>query len=719
MKKFVKSMMATVILVAMAFAAGCNKPDDPNGEENGGNDGGDTPDPGEVINGPDLMTFTVNGVSFDMVKVEGGTFWMGAQSTNQNGQNYDENANESEAPVHQVALSDYYIGKYEVSQELWQAVMGTTPSHFQGELLPVENVSYNAVQDFMRTLNARLSNETNGLQFRLPSEAQWEFAAKGGKQSHGYKYSGSNDISAVAWMSGSHKTHPIGSKEPNELFLYDMSGNVGEWCNDYAGGYAGASQTDPIGPSQEFMGDNPSWIVRGGSWASSGNECRSSSRSAWNTGEDEIGFRLVLSGSAGQATVPGPRTGIVGGVMTNSAKVSGSLLTDGGSHQTEWGFYYGISSDLATNGTKVPVTEYGQNHNFSTTLTNLQSGTKYYVCAYAKNAIGTGYGETVEFTTPIEVITMEVSEITISSAVIGGTIPNTNITITERGVCYGLSNNPTHTMDVDFNGDEPIIHCAYVKLGSGPGSFTHQLSSLWANTIYYARAYAILSNDIICYGDIVSFTTMPPQVPTVETISAYYGVDNGYGIWHASGKILSDGGASINYNKVGFIVSTNPYSTWNGGNYNGNFTWSGGNTGSGEFSDADCCLELNTTYYVRAFATNSVGVGYGEAIEITPVLPPATIETFPVTEITSNSAVCGGNVSTTGEIMLRGICWSTSPNPVYFDDNTLFANGTTGSFSFTMTGLSPNTTYYVRAFASGNIQGICGYGETQVFTTLP
>ena len=577
-----KSIILSTLLMALSIlcVVSCNKPDDPN---NGGNEGGDTPEPGVGIDGPDMMTFTVNGVSFDMIKVEGGTFWMGAQSTDQNGQNYDEDAYESESPVHQVALSDYYIGKYEVSQELWQAVMGTNPSHFQGAQLPVENVGPNSVQDFLRTLNARLNSETNGLQFRLPSEAQWEFVAKGGKESHGYKYSGNNNASIVAWYSGnsSNQTHPVGSKEPNELFVYDMSGNVAEWCNDYVGGYVGVSQTDPIGPSQEFMGENPGWIVRGGSWKGGAVLCRSSSRDGWNKGESLIGFRLVLCGNVGHPTVPGPKTGNVSEVTTNSAYVTGALWSDGGSYQTEWGFCYGTSPNLATNGTKIPVSEYGNNHDFSTTLPNLQSGTKYYVCAYAENAIGTGYGDAVEFTTKIEVITNEVTNITYSSAMGGGIVPNSDQTVSEKGICWSSYSEPT-------------IQGNHLNAGSGSGSFTKQMDGLNPNTTYYVRAYAIVDN-IISYGNEVVFTTAPPQVPTVQTLSANYLISGLNGVWSASGEIINNGGAIINSNKVGFVVSKYPNPTWNGGNYDLELDWESGIPGVGAFNiPGQCCLDVKT-----------------------------------------------------------------------------------------------------------------------------
>ena len=188
-----------------------------------------------------------------MVKVEGGTFTMGA--TSEQGSDADSN----EKPTHQVTLSDYMICKTEVTQELWQAVMGKNRSRFKGDNLPVENVSWNDCQKFIKKLNS-----LTGLQFRLPTEAEWEYAARGGNKSKGYKYSGSNDIGSVAWYtSNASGTKPVATKAPNELGLYDMSGNVWEWCSDWYGSYSSDSQTNPKGPSSGFGRVN-----RGGSWSS-------------------------------------------------------------------------------------------------------------------------------------------------------------------------------------------------------------------------------------------------------------------------------------------------------------------------------------------------------------------------------------------------------------------------------------------------------------------
>ena len=197
-------------------------------------------------------TFTVNAVQFKMVKVEGGTFQMGATSEQDDYAYYDE------YPVHSVTLSDYYIGQTEVTQELWEAVMGSNPSYFKGNnQCPVEKVSWDDCQEFIKKLN-RLT----GKNFRLPTEAEWEYAARGGNKSKGYKYSGSNDANAVAWHKGNseNETHPVALKQANELGLYDMSGNVWEWCQDWYGDYTSRSQNNPKGANTGSF-----HVLRGGS----------------------------------------------------------------------------------------------------------------------------------------------------------------------------------------------------------------------------------------------------------------------------------------------------------------------------------------------------------------------------------------------------------------------------------------------------------------------
>lgn len=236
-----------------------------------------------IIQEKGSISVTVNGVTFRMVKVDGGTFQMGA--TSEQGSDIAEN----ELPVHKVTLSDYYIGETEVTQELWLAVMGSNPSYFSGlNTLPVENVSWEDCKTFTTKLY-----QLTGKWFRLPTEAEWEYAARGGNKSKGYKYCGSNDINTVAWYShnSGSKTHNVGTKSPNELGIYDMSGNVWEKCQDWWDYYSGSAQTNPTGPSYGH-----SRVRRGGGWGNGDWGCRVPNRGYdYTTDASEyVGLRLAL-----------------------------------------------------------------------------------------------------------------------------------------------------------------------------------------------------------------------------------------------------------------------------------------------------------------------------------------------------------------------------------------------------------------------------------------
>ena len=249
-----------------------------------------------ITNSDNISIPVKDGISIDMVRVEAGTFTMGATAEMKDP--YD-----NEKPTHQVTLTnDYYIGKYEVTQALWKAVMGKKPSKFKGDNLPVEQVSWNDCQKFINKLNS-----ITGKTFRLPTEAEWEYAARGGNKSRGYQYSGSNDILDVAWFTdrsndlldvfwSSHNigdvTHAVGTKLPNELGIYDMSGNVWEWCQDLYGKYNSSSQVNPTGANS-----GSHRVLRGGGCRSGAWICRSSCRDGYEPDVrlSDLGLRLVLS----------------------------------------------------------------------------------------------------------------------------------------------------------------------------------------------------------------------------------------------------------------------------------------------------------------------------------------------------------------------------------------------------------------------------------------
>ena len=222
--------------------------------------------------------FTVNGVSFTMVYVQAGSFYMGSND-----------GDDDEKPVHLVTLSrDFYIGQVPVTQKLWKAVMGSdAPCEVKGENLPVTNISWDECQIFVRRLS-----ELTGKDFRLPTEAQWEYAAKGGIHSKGFKYAGSDNLDEVAWYCKNSKftPHEVGTKKPNELGIFDMSGNVYEWCEDGYGAYFNSAETDPLNNINKS-----SRVYRGGS-CSSYAKCRTSSRKHLrpNGRQSDIGFRLAL-----------------------------------------------------------------------------------------------------------------------------------------------------------------------------------------------------------------------------------------------------------------------------------------------------------------------------------------------------------------------------------------------------------------------------------------
>ena len=220
---------------------------------------------------------TLLNLNLDMVYVQGGTFDMGEAAVG-----YDW-----AQPVHKVTVSSYHIGKYEITQAQWKAVMGTSPSMFTGDNLPVEKVSWIEAKEFCDSLSKK-----TGKKYTLPTEGQWEFAARGGTKSKGYLYSGSNAVEDVAWYSDNSNstTHAVGTKAANELGIYDMSGNVWEWCADWYAPYSSDAVTDPTGPDTGTLR-----VIRGACWDYFADDCRVSNRGGNYpiSRENFIGFRVV------------------------------------------------------------------------------------------------------------------------------------------------------------------------------------------------------------------------------------------------------------------------------------------------------------------------------------------------------------------------------------------------------------------------------------------
>lgn len=235
------------------------------------------------VNNGSSHIFIANNVMFEMVRVEGGTFTMGATAEQAS------DAFSDELPTHKVTLSPFLIGKYEVSQTLWLAVMGENPSVNTGINLPVDNVTWNECQTFITKLN-----ELTGKNFRLLTEAEWEYAARGGNKSKGYKYSGSNNLGDVAWYidNSNNTSHAMGTKAPNELGIYDMTGNVMEWVSDWKGSYSSGAQTNPTGPDSGTYRVN-----RGGSYGNVERLSRITNRNSIdpNMSSKTMGLRLCLA----------------------------------------------------------------------------------------------------------------------------------------------------------------------------------------------------------------------------------------------------------------------------------------------------------------------------------------------------------------------------------------------------------------------------------------
>ena len=240
----------------------------------------------------DEQKIVVRNLVANLVSVSGGTFRMGAQNSDPQSDNYDTEARDNENPVHEVTLRNYYIGKFEITQREWRTIMGDEldwPEQYgRGDDFPAYNVSRTDALRFVERLSAMTR-----LPFRLPTEAQWEFAARGGNRSLHLRYSGSNDVDEVAWHkeNANGSLHPVGGKLPNELGIHDMSGNLWEWCSDTYGQYPSTPQTDPLADSGSLF------VLRGGAWTYFPTYCRVTCRDSYS-GDDasvSVGFRVTMN----------------------------------------------------------------------------------------------------------------------------------------------------------------------------------------------------------------------------------------------------------------------------------------------------------------------------------------------------------------------------------------------------------------------------------------
>jgi hypothetical protein len=391
-------------------------------------------------------------------------------------------------------------------------------------------------------------------------------------------------------------------------------------------------------------------------------------------------------------------TASVTNITNTTATGGGNITGDGGNAVTERGVCWSTSVNPTTADNK--TSDGAGTGSFTSSITGLSSGTLYYVRAYATNSSGTGYGDQVNFTTLTTAVlptltTTAATNITMTTATSGGNISSDGgASVTARGVCWSTSQNPTTANSKTTD-------------ASGTGSFTSSITGLTLGTTYYVRAYA--TNSVgTAYGTQVSFATITnPVLATLTTTGA-----TNIAITTASsgGNITSDGGAAVTVRGVCWSTSQNP-TTANSKTTDG--------SGTGIFTSSITGLTAGTTYYVRAYATNSVGTAYGTQVSFATLTSAvlATLTTTAATNIATTTATSGGNITSDGgaAVTVRGVCWSTSQNPTTANSKTTDGSGT-GSFPSSITSLTPGTTYYVRAYATNSVG--TAYGTQVSFATL-
>lgn len=418
------------------------------------------------------------------------------------------------------------------------------------------------------------------------------------------------------------------------------------------------------------------------------------------------GNQVTFTTSAAAPTVI---TSAITAITATTASSGGEITNDGGGSITSRGVCWNTSANPTTTDSKTTDAQFGilasnpfgektvnaPGGSFVSNITGLSAGTLYYVRAYATNSAGTTYGNQLTFTTNATlptVITTAASSITSTSAMSGGNVTGDGgATVTVKGVCWSMNQNPTITDNKTTN-------------GQGTGVFTSSLTDLTPATTYYIRAYA--TNDTgTAYGEQATFST-PAVAPTITT-NAVSGLTTTTAV--TGGNVTNSGGATVTERGICWATTSNPV-------VSDNKITSG--TGNGEFEVTIIGLTPGHTYYVRAYALNTVGTAYGDQVICTTLSELPTVITTIISAIDKTTAVSGGTITSDGgdAITARGVCWSTSQNPTVSNSKTEDGSGI-GTYTSIITALNPGTTYYVRAYAT-NSAGT-SYGSQGTLTTLP
>lgn len=414
-------------------------------------------------------------------------------------------------------------------------------------------------------------------------------------------------------------------------------------------------------------------------------------------GNDTIGSNIITQMQNSSEMIllqfaekPVVTTGAIDSVTGISARCGGAIVSDGGAIVYQRGVCWSTSQNPTIYDAH--TTDGVGNGSFTSVVTGLTPGTLYYIRAYAMNTAGTSYGNQMSFTTPVlpTVTSAQVSGVWVDTAVSGGNVTSDGgAAIIARGVCWSTSPNPTvadgHSVD-----------------SNGAGAFVSRVSGLVTGTTYYLRAYA--TNVVgTAYGSQQTFTTLQLPVVTTNPVTIFNDTAATF-----SGSLTSYGDSVVSVR--GFCWDTLPNPTV-AGNHTTDLT-----TAIGAFSDTVRTLSMSTTYYVRAYATNALGTGYGQQQSFTTLGTPI-VATDSVNSVTTTTASFFGNIVSDGgsAVIARGFCWGTFPDPT-LADNSVQINGTTGAIRHNATGLNPGTVYYVRAYAR-NVYGIA-YGNTITISTV-